>query len=248
MLKSLIISTLIFPTLALAGTLEPSQSEWHEHYSKQENAPASEEMLLNSDPEPELVEGFQNLFNGKSLDGWTSRGGTCLFTVDDGCIVGEVAPGSSSTYLCTDRTDYEDFVFTCDLSWDVDGNTGVMFRADSKPSKSQFATVFGPQAEMEGFSKDRGWSGGIYGQSCGGFFYPLWLKEHAEARKALKKDEWNRLTIKAEGDTVQTWVNGVPVSQWVDDGSYPTGFFGLQIHKGEKGKVRFKNIRVRELN
>jgi hypothetical protein len=98
---------------------------------------------------------------------------------------------------------------------------------------------------MEGITGDRYWSGGIYGQSCGGYFYPIWLKEHKKARAALDREGWNRLTISAQGNVVKTWINGVPVAHWIDDGSYPKGFFGLQIHKGSKGKVLWKNIRVK---
>ena len=109
--------------------------------------------------------------------------------------------------------------------------------------------MFGPQAEMEGFdgfAKGRFWSGGIYGQSCGGYFYPLWLKEHAPTRTALKREGWNRITMSAKGNEVKTWLNGVAMANWTDDGSYPEGFFGLQIHKGPQGTVLFKNIRVKE--
>jgi hypothetical protein len=134
------------------------------------------------------------------------------------------------------------------MKWDVDGNSGVMFRADTKAGKNDAVTVFGPHAEMEGFSRDRGWSGGVYGQSCGGFFYPLWLKEHQAARNALKEGEWNRLTVSAEGNIVRTWVNGVPCAHWVDDGSFPKGFFGLQIHKGNQGRVLWRNLRIKQID
>ena len=220
-----------------------SQSQWYAKYRKQENAPQPAEMLLNTDKEPELKKGFRQLFNGKDLTGWTPRGGECTFDVQDECIVGTCVPGSNSTYLCTDAS-FKNFVFTCDMKWEVDCNSGVMFRAQMKESKKR-ETVFGPQAEMEGFSKDRGWSGGIYGQSCGGYFYPVWLEAHEEARHALKKDEWNRVTVSAQGNVVKTWVNGIPVAHWVDDGSYPEGFFGLQIHKGNAGKVWFRNLSVK---
>jgi hypothetical protein len=246
---SFVVATLLlslgFPVSA--GSLDPSQKDWHKHYSKQENAPRPEEMQLNTDAEPDVSNGFRPLFNGKDLTGWTAKGGTCEFTVKDSCIVGQVVKGSESTYLSTDDASFTNFIFTCDMKWEVDGNTGVMFRAQVKKTKKNPETVFGPQAEMEGFSKDRGWSGGIYGQSCGGYFYPLWLKEHKEVRSALKKDKWNRLTISAEGNVVKTWINGVPAAHWVDDGTYPKGFFGLQIHKGSAGTVLFRNIRVREL-
>jgi hypothetical protein len=241
-------------TPAVAGELDPQQSEWIAKYEKQPNVPKPEEMLLNTDSEPDLTEGFTPLFNGKDLSGWIPRGGTCKFEVRDGQIVGTCVAGSDSTYLCTEKADFKDFVFSCDMKWLVDGNTGVMFRAQTeirgtaKQGEPASETVFGPQAEMEGFSQDRKWSGGIYGQSCGGYFYPLWLKEHKEARAALKKDEWNRVTILAKGNDVKTWINGVPVAHWVDDGSYPQGFFGLQIHKGVDGTVLWKDIRVKELS
>jgi hypothetical protein len=231
-----------------SGELDPQQLQWHARYEKQPNAPKPEEMLLNTDAEPDLTEGFVPLFNGKDLSGWTPRGGKSLFEVRDGLLVGTCVPGSASTYLSTDQSDFTDFVFTCEMKWEVDCNSGVMFRAQTKPGKNDTETVFGPQAEMEGFSKDRHWSGGIYGQSCGGYFYPLWLKEHEDARAAAKEGEWNRLTISAKGNIVKTWINGVPASHWVDDGSYPEGFFGLQIHKGAEGTVLWRNIRVKRLD
>ena len=227
---------------------DPGQSEWYPKYSKQANCPKPDMMLFNEDKEPELKKGFKDLFNGKDLDGWTPRGGTCKFEVDDKCILGTCVPGSDSTYLCTDKNDYSDFIFTCDLKWEVDGNTGVQLRSKFKTEEKKGVkrdVVFGPQVEMEGFSKDRGWSGGIYGQSCGGYFYPLWLKGHVTARKALVKD-WNRITVSARGDTVKTWINGVPCSNWVGDGTYSDGFFALQVHKGDAGTVRFKNLRIKE--
>ncbi|MCO8122308.1 DUF1080 domain-containing protein [Stieleria sp. TO1_6] len=232
---------------AFAGEIDPAQLKWFEKYHKQENAPDPAAMLLNTDAEPDLNEGFRPLISGSDLTGWTPKGGTCTFEIKDDLLVGTCVKGSDSTYLCTDKDDYKDFIFTCDMKWEVDGNSGVMFRAQSKP-KGKSELVFGPQAEMEGITGDRYWSGGIYGQSCGGYFYPLWLKEHQAAREALKRDDWNRLTIQATGNVFKTWVNGVPAAHFVDDGTYAKGFFGLQIHKGAKGTVLWKNVRVKELN
>lgn len=247
-------SLLAFTALVLCTTgfvtaqeLDPQQNAWHAKYEKQQNAPLPEQMLLNTDPEPDLNTGMTSLFNGQDLTGWEPRGGTCTFEAKDGLLVGTCVPGSNSTYLSTKQVDYADFVFTCDMKWKVDCNSGVMFRAQSKPGKDDQETVFGPQAEMEGFSQDRHWSGGIYGQSCGGYFYPLWLKEHKEARAATRQGEWNRVTILAKGNVVKTWVNGVPAAHWIDNGSYRKGFFGLQIHKGAKGQVLWKNIKVKRL-
>lgn len=241
-----LVCVILLASAGYSGTVDPSQSKWHDKYKKQENAPDPADMLLNTDPEPDVENGFEPLFNGKDLSGWTPKGGACTFEARDGKLVGKCVPGSPSTYLCTDKKDYKNFIFTCDMKWEVDGNSGVMFRAQTRP-RNDSVTVFGPQAEMEGITGDRYWSGGIYGQSCGGYFYPVWLTEHKQARSALDRSGWNRLTISAEGNVVKTWINGVPVAHWIDDGTYAQGFFGLQIHKGSKGTVVWKNLRVKEL-
>ena len=239
--------TLLFGSFfASAGTIAENQKRWFKKYQKQANAPDPDKMLLNEDKEPELKEGFVDLFNGKDLSDWTAKGGKASVEVKDGLIVGKAVPKTPSTYLCTDKVDFEDFVFTCEIKWAEDLNSGVMFRASSR-MKGDHEEVFGPQVEMEGLGKDRGWSGGVYGQSYGGYFYPLWLKKHETARGALKKEGWNRLIVEAKGKVVKTWVNGVPAAHWIGDGTYAKGFFGLQIHKAKKGEVHFRNLRVKEL-
>ena len=88
-----------------AGELDPSQQNWFKHYEKQANLPKPADMLLNTDPEPDLSTGFTPLFNGKDLAGWQPRGGESSFEVKDGCIVSICKPDSPSTYLCTE-SDY----------------------------------------------------------------------------------------------------------------------------------------------
>lgn len=230
-----------------AGELDPSQRNWFKQYQKQENVPKPGEMLLNTSPEPELSEGFMDLFNGKDLDGWETIGGTMEFDVVEGAIRGTCKPGSPSTYLYTKKSDYTDFIFTCEMKWEIPGNSGVMFRAGrTSPKGKDFTTAIGPQMEMEPFAQKRDWSGGIYGQGCGGWFYPLWLSEHAEARKAPKEHDWNRMTIEARGREVRTWLNGVPIAFWKTD-TYHKGAFGLQIHSGKSGTMLWRNLMVKPL-
>lgn len=230
----------------LTGEIAESQKKWIEVYEKQPNVPKPGDMLVNEDKEPDLNEGFVDLYNGKDLSNWEPKGGTCTFEAKEGYIEGTCVPGSPSTYLSTKKNDYSDFVFTAELKYIVDGNTGIMFRADAKPGKKG-ETVFGPQAEMEAFSKERYWSGGIYGQGAGGWIYPMWLKAHEEARNSMKRESWNRITVKAEGDTIKTWINRRPAAHWKTD-EYTKGYFGLQIHSGKEGQIQFRNIKVKELN
>lgn len=242
---------------AIPARVAPDQAKWYKSYKidkKQPNLLNPDAQLLNEESEPAIADGFVDLFNGKDLTGWTPKGGTCRFEVVDGNIVGTCLPGSNSTYLCTDRDDYKDFIFTCEMKWEIDGNSGVMFRAKIKPAKKakedtdQTKVVYGPQIEMEDFAKGRFWSGAVYGQSCGGYFYPLWLKEHVKTRTAMKKDGWNRVTLSTKGKEVKTWVNGVPMAYWIDEkNEYPQGYFGLQVHKGKQGKILFRNLKIKEL-
>ncbi|MBF0198763.1 MAG: DUF1080 domain-containing protein, partial [Planctomycetes bacterium] len=201
MQKSL-FSVLFLLTLSAlwADSVSTEQLKYIKKYKKQANVPVPEEMLINKEAEPKLEEGFTSLYNGQNLEGWKAKGGHCTFEAKGDAIIGTCIPKSPSTYLSTLKDDYTDFIFSAELKWEVDGNTGIMFRAQSKEGK-KYETVFGPQAEMEGLENGRGWSGGIYGQACGGWSYPLWLESHKEARKALKKGDWNRVTIKAQGKT-----------------------------------------------
>lgn len=237
------LAYLVAGSISFAGEIDPSQQQWLPKYQKQENAPLPAEQLLNEDEEPQLEEDFVSLLNGTDLSDWEIRGGASTFEYKDGVVIGTCVPGEASAYLSTKKTDYADFIFTCEMKWEEDINSGVMFRAQSDEKRA----VFGPQVEMEGIESTRGWSGGIYGQSCGGYWYPLWLTKHAEVRKALKKDGWNRVTVKAIGKTVKTWLNGVPATHWVGDGTYSQGYFGLQVHKAKGGKVMWRGLKVREV-
>lgn len=238
--------SLVALSIASANQISESQQRWVKHYEKQKTMVPPAEALVNDTPEPVIDESFQTLYNGVDLEGWTPRGGHCTFEASGESILGTCVPGSASTYLSTDREDYDNFIFTAELYWEVDGNTGIMFRAQRRTGKNGREIVYGPQCEMEGFSKNRGWSGGIYGQSVGGWFYPLWLDAHEEARKALKKGEWNRVTIQATGKHVKTWINGVPTAHWIDE-EYGSGYIGLQVHSGKKGTIRFRNIKIKEV-
>ena len=235
-----------------ANRISSEQLKWVGTYRKQSNLPKPAEMLTHNDPEPNLTTGFAELYNGKDLSNWIPRGGQCTFDSNGDTIVGTCVKGSPSTYLSTKKSDYSDFIFTAELKHVVDGNTGFMFRASSKmeqdkKKQKQKETVFGPQCEVEAYSKGRFWSGGIYGQSAGGWIYPMWLDAHKETRRSLKpQGEWNRVTVQAKGNTIKTWLNGKPAAHWQDD-KYEKGFFSLQIHAGSQGEIHFRNIRVKEL-
>jgi len=246
-MKCIILFSASIAALSLVQGNQVSKSQrWAiESYKVQTQIITPEDALINTETEPDLTEGFVDLYNGKDLTGWTPRGGNCTFEARGKAIVGTTVQGSPSTYLSTNKEDYQDFIFTDEIKWAVDGNSGVMFRAQRKPSGKD-ELVFGPQCEVGGIKKGRNWSGGIYGQSAGAWRYPLWLEAHEEVRDAIKGDARNRVTIQAVGNNVKTWINGIPAANWEDD-EYPKGYFGLQVHAGKQGEVHFRNLKVKEL-
>jgi hypothetical protein len=182
-------------------------------------------------------DGFTPLFDGKSLDGWHKAGGGATYKVEGDCIVGEVGPGGN-TFLCTDKT-YHDFILQLELKLDVPGNSGIQFRSHKREGDGR---VFGYQCEID--PSDRAWSGGIYDEARRGWLFPLTLNE--PARRAFKVDGWNEYVIKAVGPHIQTWVNGVPCADLFDPMDIE-GFIALQVHAGNEGRIRWRNIGIKEL-
>ena len=68
-----------------------------------------------------------DLFDGKTLDGWTVRGGTATYEVRDGAIVGTTVDGSPNTFLC--RGPFGDFELEFDVKCDKALNSGVQIRS-----------------------------------------------------------------------------------------------------------------------
>ena len=187
--------------------------------------------------------GWQSLFNGKDLTGWHQLNGHAKYTVSNGEIIGTTVSDTPNSFLATDK-DYGDFVLELDLLVDNDMNSGIQFRSISKPDIMN-GRVHGYQCEVDPSS--RAWSAGIYDEARRGWLYTNEL--NPEAKKAFKNGEWNHYRIECVGNSMRTWLNGVPVAYLIDDMT-PSGLIALQVHaigKDDKpGKeIRWKNIRIK---
>jgi hypothetical protein len=199
-------------------------------------------------------ENWVSLFDGKSLDGWTQRGGKAEYQVEDGVIVGITVPGrvvngkpvsgTPNSFLCTD-TLYGDFILELEFKVDPQMNSGVQIRSNSYPEYDN-GRVHGYQVEID--PSDRAWSGGIYDEGRRGWLQDV--KDKPEAQRAFKQNEWNHFRIEARGDSIKTWLNGVPAAD-LKDSMTASGFIALQVH-GSKDpvarKVFWRNIRIVDLD
>lgn len=206
---------------------------------------------------------FTPLFDGKSLEGWVQKGGSAQYEVIDGTIVGTSVPKTPNSFLCTPKT-YSDFELQLEFKVDPLLNSGIQIRSqvfdqekvvsfkDKEGKKTErkipAGRVHGYQVEID--PSDRAWSGGIYDESRRGWLNDL--SKNKPAQKAFKQNEWNHYRIVCAGDSIKTWINGVPAADLKDDMT-PEGFIALQVHgvgnHPEKvGKqVRWRNIKLKEL-
>jgi len=190
-------------------------------------------------------DGWVALFDGKSLDGWEQKNGTATYRAEEGCIVGKTSEGSPNSFLATKKS-YGDFELKFEVKVDDALNSGVQIRSASKPDFDN-GRVHGPQVEIA----TNGDAGFIYGEGL----KTGWLHEDRNdpaARAAFKKGEWNRYRVLAEGKSIKTWINDIPVANMSDEKTgMMTGFIGLQVHGIKKGtgpfEVRWKNLSIREL-
>ncbi len=190
--------------------------------------------------------GFVNLFNGENLEGWTQRNGTATYRVEGDSIVGKTSEGSPNSFLCTDKL-YGDFELKFEVKVDSALNSGVQIRSQSQGGKPE-GRVNGPQVEI---STD-GMAAYVYGESAGGWMTP---DEDRKAHKLFKENEWNSYHIVAFGNKIETWLNGVQVSDLTHEErfqSHPKGFIGLQVHGIGAGQgpfeVRWRNLKLRDLS
>ena len=109
--------------------------------------------------------------------------------------------------------------------------------------------VHGYQVEID--PSKRAWSAGIYEEGRRGWLNDL--SKNDAARAAFKQGDWNKYRIECKGDSIKTWINGVPAADLKDDVT-PKGFIGLQVHGVGKDKdkdsiqVRFRNLRIQVLD
>ncbi len=208
---------------------------------------------------------FVDLFDGTTLTGWEQHGGEAKYTVVDGVIVGTSVPSTPNSFLCT-KKHYKNFILMLDFKVDPQLNSGIQIRSNvyNEPKTYTYpgedgktvekvvdpGRVHGYQVEID--PSARAWSAGIYDEGRRGWLNNLEGDKNKAAREAFKQSEWNHLRVEAKGDSIKTWLNGVPAADLHDDMTLE-GFIALQVHGvGDHlervGKqVCWKEIRIKEL-
>ena len=188
----------------------------------------------------EAGQGFVDLFDGKSLDGW--QGATKGYVAENGLLV--CKPGGA---IFTDK-EYADFAFRFEFKLEANGNNGVGIRTPAKGNPA----YLGMEIQILDDSGDRykelkpyQYHGSIYGvvPSKKGHMKPV--------------GQWNSQEILCHGSHVRITLNDVViVDAFLDqidkamDGQAHPGLHNEKGHIGFLGhgsRVEFRNVRIKEL-
>ncbi|MET0520228.1 MAG: DUF1080 domain-containing protein [Burkholderiaceae bacterium] len=189
----------------------------------------------------EQANGWQLLFDGKTLDGWRASDAPGTFSVADGEIVVH-GPRSHLFYLGpVGQHEFRNFELRVDLKTWPKANSGVYFHTQWQekgwPDK-------GYEVQVNNSHSDPSRTGGLWGIVD----YP---------KVAVPDGQWLTLSIRVEGRRVITRINGELIVDYTEppQPSRPEGLeqrllgsgtFALQGHD-PGSETHFRNIKVRLL-
>ncbi|HBB90909.1 MAG: hypothetical protein A2X22_06430 [Bacteroidetes bacterium GWF2_49_14] len=204
----------------------------------------------------EVSEGWELLFDGKSMDKWRCYKLDKVqgWTIEDDAIKALGLPGGKGGDIMTRET-YKDFELY--LEWKVgqESNSGIFFHVVEGP---EYGTVYmtGPEYQLlddVGFPESDG-------KHDSGANYDVHPPRFGQVKTL---DQWNTAKIVVKGAHVEHWLNDRKVveyemwtpewyemkknSKWNDAegyGKYKEGSIALQDHGGT---TMFRNIKIRKL-
>jgi hypothetical protein len=232
--------------------------------------------LAAEPPKPEKFsdDGFETIFDGKTLKGWTVSAKTGhsgasknksggKWEVTDGAITGtQDIPGNGGIILT--EKEYANFEVVLEMNNDFGPDSGLFLRSNDKGQCYQAMIDYHANGNLMG----------VYGEGIGGqpnvknFDFLQKVTEIKPDPKAAfkcpvsaedwpafwKHGEWNELRARIEGNPphITTWIKGVKFMDFTDDKKRLTdkGSIALQVHGGgdfTKQSVRYRKIRVKEL-
>lgn len=172
---------------------------------------------LSPDPDSD---GYAHLIT-PDVSGWIKRGGG-TWSVEDGTLVGADGPG----HLFTEKR-YSNYELRALVRVNERGNSGIYFRVE--PRKEDPNTwPLGYEAQVDNHDM-KNYTGSLYNRALG-------------AKLITRDNAWFDYRVRAVGDHIQTWINGVPMtdSRQTD---FSTGFIALQTHHAGN-RIEWRDLRI----
>ncbi len=206
-------------------------------------------------------DGYQQLFDGKSLEGWS--GNKKIWSVQDGAITGETTKDNrikANTFLIWQGKPLEDFELK--LKFRISGNranSGIQFRSVDKGNH----VVGGYQADIDITGR---FIGILYEERGRGILAQRGKKVERSAegkskvvgttmdekkfKEKVDPKKWCEFTIIARGNHIVQKINGITTVDFTDNETKKAaskGILALQCHVGPPMKIQFKDIRLKRL-
>lgn len=180
-------------------------------------------------------DGWVEMFDGKSFDGWKAAENPDSFTIDDGRIVAH-GPRAHLFYVGNDKP-LVNFEFEAEVMTTPGSNSGIFFHTqyqeDGWPK-------IGYECQVNNtYVRDP--------QKTGGLYNTVRVTE-----PPAKDDVWYTQAIRVEGKHVTVKINGKTVVDFMEpeakEGTVKlsSGTFALQAHD-PKSKVYYRNLKYRPL-
>lgn len=217
--------------------------------------------------------GFVNIFDGKTLDGW--EGDSAYWRVEEGMLIGERKasdePLERNTFIIWKGGEPADFELKLMYKISPEGNSGINYRSD--PVESIPNALKGYQADIDGKNNYTGQNyeerkrttlayrgqavevpNNKQGESKNNAWTTVIVKDTLgdldKLKRSIKDADWNECRIVAKGNRLQHYVNGVLMSDVTDndpENRKMSGLIGVQIHVGPPMQVSFKDIKLKTL-
>ena len=224
------------------------------------NAPkkekAGEKEQINVLTPEEKAEGWQLLFDGKSLDNWKkfNDGEVQGWKIVDG-ILENSGVGSDHGGDIITKKNFKDFILTLEWKISPKSNSGVFYHVQENVVDAIYKS--GPEYQL---IDGKGWPDPLHDYQYSGAAYAMYPPQNAQVKPV---GEWNFTKIVVKGPHVEHWLNGRKVveyelwsedwlkrkseGKWKDEPYYgmaKEGHIGLQDHGG---LTSFRNIKIKEL-
>lgn len=164
---------------------------------------------------------WASLFDGKTLAGWTNQGDANWEVVD-----GALTASEGQVCLLTSEKKYENYELELEFKAAIGTNSGVFLNSEAKVKDEAIdcyeVNIADPTNPFPTGS----------------------IVKHHKVEGQGEKDEWRKYHLKVENGTVTVVLDGEKLVEYKAKRARPAGFIGLQKNKG---RIAFRNIRIREL-
>lgn len=204
----------------------------------------------------EEADGWRLLFDGKSLDNWVRYGSSepagSAWKAGSGEF--SIEPGSGRGGDIGTKESYSDFEFSLEWKAAPGGNSGVFYRVD--PARGP-AWATGPEFQL---LDDARHGDGANELTAAGSNYAVHPAKKWATRPA---GEWNQSLIRAKGNVVEHWMNGVLIvryelqsedwkqrvakSKFAGQEFYGKAAAGRIVLQDHGFRFSFRNVKVRRL-